>query len=86
MSYSSSRRNALDQSKPLMHRASHARSCAMLVAQKWKIHRDTVFQRLQELCGVDLTDAPSSDDLETAIAHLEQLRREWSNPSDETAG
>ena len=49
----------------------------MLVAQKWRVHRDTVFERVFNTCGVDLTDGPSSDDIEAALVVLDDLRFSW---------
>lgn len=77
MSWSTNRRDALDQSKPVPHRASHARSCAMLVAQKWRVDRDAVFSRVQYLCCVDLTDGPISTEIERAVEILDELRFNW---------
>ena len=74
MSFSSSRRNALDNPKPLEHRASHARSCAMLVAQKWNVPREEVIQKIQGLCGIDLEHPTSAFDLEHAMKYLELIR------------
>ena len=74
MSFSSSRRNALDESKPLEHRASHARSCAMLVAQKWNVTRGDVIEKIHGMCGIDLHSPTSSFDLEHAMKYLELIR------------
>jgi hypothetical protein len=55
VSFSSNRRDALDEQLPLLNRASHARSCAMLVAHKLQVHRDIVIERVRELTNVDMT-------------------------------
>ncbi len=49
----------------------------MLVAQKWRVHRDVVFDRVNTMCGVDLTNGPSSDEIEAAIIALDDLRFNW---------
>ncbi len=74
MSYSSNRRNARDSSQPLAHRASRARSCAMLVAQKFKVHRDVVIERVRQLSGIDMNALTSDADLAGVMAVLEDLR------------
>ncbi len=74
VSFSSHRRNALDVAQPFVHRASLARSCAMLVARKLRVRRDVILEPVKLLCGVDMT-APGRDaDIATAIAVLEDLR------------
>jgi hypothetical protein len=74
VSYSSNRRNALDRDQPLAHRASRARSCAMLVAQKFKVHRDVVLERVRERSGVDMSSIARDADIAAAITVLEDLR------------
>lgn len=74
MSYSSNRRDARDPARPLNHRVSHARSCAMLIAQKFNVHRDAVLERVRKRCGVDLNRVASEDELNRAIDLLEEIR------------
>ena len=84
MSFSSSRRKALDQDRSLAHRASDARSCAMRVAEKWRLSRSDVLERLHEICGVDLTAEPTCDEIQTAIDVLDKLRFDWPGESPAT--
>ena len=49
----------------------------MLVAQKWRVHRDVVFDRLRDYCGVDLTNGPTLNEIAAAITTLERLRFNW---------
>lgn len=74
MSYSSNRRNALDGSQPLAHRASRARSCVQHVAQKFRVHRDVVIDRVKELSGIDMRSITREGDVATVIDVLEDLR------------
>lgn len=74
MSFSSNRRDALDGTMPLNHRASHARSCAMLIAQKWRVPRDLVLDEVHRQSGVDLTKGVNDDELVNAMKVLEELR------------
>ncbi|RIK77527.1 MAG: hypothetical protein DCC68_17115 [Planctomycetota bacterium] len=83
MSFSSSRRNALDDSKPLVHRASHARSCAMLVAEKWGVPRATIIDLVRSRCGVDLNAVSQGAEISTAVAELETIRSQGMQPSSE---
>jgi hypothetical protein len=45
----------------------------MLVAQKFRVHRDVVIDRVRRESGIDM-HAMTSDDIVAAIALLEQLR------------
>jgi hypothetical protein len=74
MSYSSSRRHALDESEPLPHRASHARSCAARISEKFGVHRDVVIERVRELTDVDLRAPGTVDEVTAAVAALDVLR------------
>ncbi len=44
MSFNSHKRKVLDESEPLQHRASHARSCALHVANALGLERDAVIE------------------------------------------
>lgn len=74
MSYNIHKRFALDVTKPLPHRASHARSCAVHVSEKLHVHRDEIFQRVKQASGVDLEAVSSGDQLPLALASLDELR------------
>jgi hypothetical protein len=74
MSYSVHRRKAADATVPLERRASHARSCALHVANKLAVKRGAVLEHVKQLTGVDL-DMPGSDEaLAVAFASIEALR------------
>jgi hypothetical protein len=75
MSFSSNRKDALDPQLPLNHRASHARSCAMAVAEKYKVKRSVVLDLVQKASGVDLLEITNEREIETAIEALEAIRR-----------
>ena len=68
------RKNALDESQPLLHRASRARSCAMLISEKFRIHRDVVIEHDRELTGVDMHNMSSSVQIAKVIEVMERLR------------
>jgi hypothetical protein len=74
MSFSANRRDALDRGLPLSYRASHARSCAVLVAEKWRVKRSVVLKAVHQKCGVDLTVIGTDNGIETAIRVLEDLK------------
>ncbi len=75
MSFSSHRRDALDPAMPLNHRASHARSCAMLVGEKWRVRHSIVFAAVQRECAVNLEAISSDIQIATAMTVLEELRQ-----------
>ena len=74
MSFSSNRRDTLDPTLPLNHRASHARSCAMLIGQKWRVHRNAVIAQVLRQTGVDLNRVTEERELVSAMMVLEELR------------
>jgi hypothetical protein len=68
------RKNALDESQPLLHRASRARSCAMLISEKFRVHRDVVIDRVRELSGIDMHNITSSAAITAVIEVMDDLR------------
>ncbi|WP_143742227.1 hypothetical protein [Roseateles chitinivorans] len=74
MSYSTHRRKVADTTVPLEHRASHARSCALHVANKLAVRRSDVLNHVKQQTGIDL-DMPCSDEaLAIAFASIDALR------------
>jgi hypothetical protein len=71
MAWSAHRRLAGDASLPLAYRASHARSCALPVANKLAVRRSVVLAHLARRTGVDLADPASADALAQAVASLD---------------
>ena len=74
MSYSSNRRAAIDLVRPLPHRISHARSCAVAVAEKYRVSRESIIALVSERCGVDLMTAKESEAIIRAIGVLDQMK------------
>ena len=74
MSFSSHRRLTLDSTLPLSHRASHARSCAVVVCEKWRVERSVVIEAVRQRCGVDLMAVKNGEELILAMQVLEDLR------------
>ena len=74
MSFSSSRKNALDIDQPIKYRVSCARSCAVCVCEKLKVKRSVVIDEVLLRCGVDLYTTGNSDEIIKAIDMLEYLR------------
>jgi hypothetical protein len=74
MAYTAHRRIARDVDKPLAHRASSARSCALHVAQKLSVRRSVVIAAVLGATGVDLKKPTSGDAIVSAIEYLELLR------------
>ena len=73
MSHSSSRKAALDSSRPLDQRASHARSCANHVAARLGMSREQVIALVADQTGVNLDRPGSEQDLVRALEHMESL-------------
>ena len=74
MSYSVHRRMVADATVPLEHRASHARSCALHVANKLAVKRSLVLEHVAAQTGVDLNKPESDEALAVAFASIEALR------------
>lgn len=74
MSFNSHRRKLLDESKPLEHRASHMRSCALHVANKLGLEREVVMQLVARETGVSLYNPKSAAELMIAYEALEKMR------------
>lgn len=75
MSKSSHRKAALDATRPLSHRASHARSFANHVAAGLGISREQLFQRIAAETGVDIENPGSEEKLLIAIHCLQAQSR-----------
>ena len=76
MSHNSSRNKVLDDSRPLEHRASHARSCAIYIARRIGRSRDDVLAIVRDRTGVDLTKPGSADELLRGFEAMEALQVE----------
>jgi hypothetical protein len=74
MSFSAHRRNALDMERLLDHRASHARSCALCVAQKYRVRRSVVIELVRQACGVELMVVGTEHEIAAAVAVLTDLK------------
>jgi hypothetical protein len=80
MSFSSNRRKLLDETEPLEHRASHARSCALHVANKLGLTREAVIELVAQQTGVNLEQPGSVANLLKAFDALEALREREAPP------
>ena len=74
MSYSNHKRLALDASRPLAHRASNVRSCAVHVSQKLRVRRSEIIERVLKLSGVDLCNIQEEQELLRGLSSLDSLR------------
>ena len=72
MSFSSHWRKLLDESEPLEHRASHARSCAIHVANKLGLKRDEVIELVAAACP-ERARSPDSEE-----GSVEEITRQLS--------
>ena len=73
MSFNSHRRKVLDETDSLDHRASHARSCALHVANKLGLEREVVIELVASQTGVSLHSPGSATHLIAAFEALERL-------------
>lgn len=76
MSFNSNRRKALDENIPLDHRASHARSCALHVANKLGIKREDVIALVEKQTSVSLHYPENIAQLLLALEALEAIRED----------
>jgi hypothetical protein len=70
MSFSTNRRNALDPNRPMAHRLSHARSCAMLMGEKYKVPRSVILDFIRKTSGITLTEPVTESELIEAVRIL----------------
>lgn len=73
MSHSSSRRKVLDIESLLVHRASHARSCANHVANRLGITRSELLMKVEKETGASLISPLTEDELMKAFHYMENL-------------
>ena len=58
----------------MAHRLSHARSCAMLMGQEYKVRRSMIIDLVRRACGVDLMSLATEADMGEAIRVLDQIK------------
>ncbi|MDU6411869.1 MAG: hypothetical protein E6560_13035 [Yersiniaceae bacterium] len=73
MSHASSRKKVLDQTLPLPHRASHARSCLNHVANRLGTNREALLERVEKETGINLVAPSDEKALLTAFLYFESL-------------
>jgi hypothetical protein len=73
MSHASHRKAVRDASRPLAHRASHARSCANHVAARLGIDRGRLLALVRSRTGVDLNAPDDAEALMRAFVAMEAL-------------
>jgi hypothetical protein len=76
MSFSTNRRNALDPDRPMAHRLSHARSCAMLMAQKYKVPRSAILDFVRKTSGINLAGPVTESELIEAVRILALIKQD----------
>jgi hypothetical protein len=80
-SFEAHRRIALDPQRPLDHRMSHARSCALVVGRRRGEARSVILARVRDTCGVDLLVPATDEQLIDALGVLEALSMETVRPA-----
>jgi hypothetical protein len=74
MSHNSHRKQALNETLPLKHRASHARSCAIYVANRLRISREEAIQKVEQGTNISLHAPANASELVIAVHYLESLQ------------
>lgn len=74
MSYNVHKRQALDPTRPLSHRNSHARSLAVMIAGRYRVPRQEVLDAVRRETDLDLLEGVRDSDLPRAIAALDAIR------------
>jgi len=85
MSYSTHRKRSLDVDLPIRHRLSHVRSCAVHVAQEYRVSRSVVLDLIRIAGACEERDLPSSLQIGKAIEALDQIK-ECGLPSNQRSG
>lgn len=76
MSFNSHRLKVLNESEPLKHRTSHARSCALHVANVLNLERGAVIELAAKETGMNLHNPESAAHLIAAFEALERIRHQ----------
>ncbi len=76
MSYSANIRDARDERLPLRHRISHLRSCANHIAEKYRVPRSVILERIHIEPEYGDDDLPSSEAVLQSAVMLDQIKRE----------
>jgi hypothetical protein len=63
MSHNSHRKQALNETLPLKHRASHARSCAIYVANRLHISREEAIQKVEQGTNIPLLSLSGANNI-----------------------
>jgi hypothetical protein len=74
MSFSGHKRRAQREDLPLSHRASSARSCAVLVSEKFGIHRSELIAIVKEKTGIDMQNMSDSSSINQSVDFLDWYR------------
>lgn len=74
MSYNVHKRMALDPTRPLSHRNSHARSLAEMISSRYRVPRSQVIDAVMRKTGLDLLLGVRESELPVAIAALDAIR------------
>lgn len=74
MSYSSHRKQSLDAGLPIRHRLSHVRSCAVCVAEKYRVSRSVILHLIAIADAYEEHELPSSRHIGDAVQALDEIR------------
>lgn len=74
MSFSGHKKRAQREDLPLLHRASSARSCAVLVSEKFGIRRSELIAIVKAKTGIDMHNMPDSASINQSVEFLDWYR------------
>lgn len=75
MSHNSERNRVRDPSRPFLHRASSARSCAIHVANRLGMKRDELIALVEVETGISLHRPGTPERLMLAFEHMQRMGR-----------
>ena len=76
MTYNSQRNAALDPDRPIEQRASHLRSCALLVGRQRSAQRSTIIATMKNDLSVSIEHDLAPEDIMRYVQYLDRLKEE----------
>lgn len=76
MTYNAHQKTALDPDRPIEQRASHLRSCALLVGRQRSAQRSTIIATMKNDLSVSIEHDLASEDIMRCVQYLDRLKEE----------
>lgn len=74
MTYNAHQKTALDPDRPIEQRASHLRSCALLVARQKSAQRSTIIATMKNDLSLSIEHDLASEDIMRCLQYLDRLK------------